>query len=193
MRTGLGAGREHWREVLTAGGATSVPRWTLDPGSAVGDHETPIPPGVAAALRLLAEQLRVPMSSVLLAAHAKVLSALSGEADVCTGYVAEPGGKPLPCRLSTESATWRDLIEHTARIDAQTLAFRDFPVDELRTELGILAPPFETVFDPTGTAGDLARDTVLQVDVSPGWRRCGCASGPGCWIPKAPDASSATT
>ncbi|WP_116201421.1 non-ribosomal peptide synthetase [Amycolatopsis circi] len=167
MRTGLGAGREHWREVLAAGGRTSIPRWTLDPGSAIGDHETPIPSGIAAALRLLAEQLRVPLNSVLLAAHAKVLAALSGETEVCTGYVAGPGGAPLPCRLSTESGTWRELIEHTAEIDAQTLAFRDFPVDELRAELGIVAPPFETVFDPTGTAGDLAGDTVLRLDVSP--------------------------
>ncbi|MCG3753038.1 MULTISPECIES: amino acid adenylation domain-containing protein [unclassified Amycolatopsis] len=167
MRTGLGAVREHWREVLTAGGRTGVPRWTLEAGSAIGDHETPVPRGLAAALRLLAEQLRVPLSSVLLAAHAKVLAALSGETEVCTGYVAEPGGAPLPCRLSTGSGTWRELIEHTAGIDAQTFAFRDFPVDELRAELGISAPPFETVFDPTGTDGDLAGDTVLRLDVSP--------------------------
>ncbi|WP_370936144.1 amino acid adenylation domain-containing protein [Amycolatopsis sp. cg13] len=167
MRTGLGAVREHWREVLTAGGRTSVPRWTLESGSAIGDHETPIPRGIATGLRLLAEQLRVPLSSVLLAAHAKVLAALSGEQQVCTGYVAGPGGTPLPCRLSTESGTWRELIEHTAEVDARTAAFRDFPVDELRTELGIVAPPFETVFDPTGTAGDLAGDTVLRLDVSP--------------------------
>ena len=167
MRTGLGAVREHWREVLAAGGRTSVPRWTLEAGTAIGDHEAPVPRGLAAALRLLADQLRVPLTSVLLAAHAKVLAALSGEAEVCTGYVAEPGGAPLPCRLSTEAETWRDLIEYTARIDAETREFRDFPIDELRAELGLAEPPFETVFDPTGTAGDLAADTVLRLDVSP--------------------------
>ncbi|WP_409463963.1 non-ribosomal peptide synthetase [Amycolatopsis sp. GA6-003] len=167
MRTGLGAVREHWREVLTAGGRTSVPRWTLEAGPGIGDHETPVPRGTAAALRLLAGQLRVPLSAVLLAAHAKVLAAVSGEAQVCTGYVAEPGGAPLPCRLSTESGTWRELIDHAAEIGATTAAFRDFPVDDLRAELGIMTPPFETVLDPTGAAGDLAADTVLRLDVSP--------------------------
>ncbi|WP_037356716.1 non-ribosomal peptide synthetase [Amycolatopsis orientalis] len=167
MRTGLGAVREHWREALTVGGRTSVPRWTLEAGSGIGDHETPVPRGSAAALRQLAGQLRVPLSSVLLAAHAKVLAALSGETEVCTGWVAEPGGAPLPCRLGTGAATWRELIEHAADIDARTRAFRDFPVAELRGELGVPAPPFETVLDPTGTAGDLDGDTVLRLDASP--------------------------
>ena len=33
--------------------------------------------------------MKLPLSSVLLAAHAKVLSALSGEQEVATGYVAD--------------------------------------------------------------------------------------------------------
>ncbi|MCA1676829.1 MAG: hypothetical protein LC799_33190, partial [Actinobacteria bacterium] len=41
--------------------------------------------------RRLADELAVPLSSVLLAAHAKVLAALSGEREVATGYVAADG------------------------------------------------------------------------------------------------------
>ncbi|MFF0149649.1 amino acid adenylation domain-containing protein [Amycolatopsis sulphurea] len=166
MTIGQGDDREHWRQVLTAGGRTIIPRWTLTPVAGVTERQAPIPVGVMATIRLLAEQLRVPLSSVLLAAHAKVLAALSSEHEVRTGYVTETGGLPLPCRLSTESASWRELIEHTGRIESQILAYQDFAIDDLRTELGITEPLFDTVFDPTGAVGPLAGGTVLRVGVS---------------------------
>jgi hypothetical protein len=31
-------GREFWRAVLLAGGATAIPRWTLDPAPGVAEH-----------------------------------------------------------------------------------------------------------------------------------------------------------
>src|SRR5215470_14471566 len=79
-------GREFWRSVLLAGGFTALPRWTLDPVAGVGEHEVRIPDELAAALHRLANELAAPLSSVLLTAHAKVLGALSGEGEVCTGY-----------------------------------------------------------------------------------------------------------
>src|SRR6266702_4610403 len=88
-------GREFWRGVLLAGGFTALPRWTLDPVSGVGEHEARIPDELMAALRRLANELAVPLSSMLLTAHAKVLGALSGEHEVCTGYASELGS-PLP-------------------------------------------------------------------------------------------------
>ena len=42
----------------------------------------------------------LPLSSLLLAAHAKVLAALAGEREVATGYVPAAGDRPLPCRLT---------------------------------------------------------------------------------------------
>src|SRR6266545_7694196 len=71
-------GREFWRGVLLAGGFTALPRWTLEPVPGVGEHTARIPDELVAALRRLADELAVSLSSVLLAAHAKVLSALSG-------------------------------------------------------------------------------------------------------------------
>src|SRR5918996_1067610 len=53
---------------------------------AIGEHEAAIPVALVSDLRRLARGLKAPLSSVLLAAHAKVLGALSGEPDVCTGY-----------------------------------------------------------------------------------------------------------
>ena len=142
------AQREFWREVLAAGGFTAIPRWTLDPVPGVIDREAAIPGDLVAALRALADELAVPLSSVLLAAHAKVLAALSGEREIVTGYVAVQGGQPLPCRLTTGPDSWRTVLADTHRVESQLLTHKDFPVGELRRELGLAEPSFETVFDP---------------------------------------------
>src|SRR5438034_974019 len=84
--TAAESGREFWRGVLLAGGFIALPRWTLEPVPGVGEHEARIPDELVAAVRRLADELAVPLSSVLLTAHAKVLGALSGEREVSTGY-----------------------------------------------------------------------------------------------------------
>src|SRR5437867_6805856 len=94
-------GREFWRGVLLAGGFTVLPRWTLDPVPGVGEHEARIPDELVTALRRLANELEMPLSSVLLTAHAKGLGALSGEREVSTGYAVD-GRPPLLCRMTTE-------------------------------------------------------------------------------------------
>src|SRR5437867_9209831 len=131
-------------------GFTVVPRWTLKPVPGVAEHEVRIPDELVAASRRLANDLAVPLSSVLLAAHAKVLGALSGEREVCTGY-AVAAGPPLPCRLSIEPDSWRALVLETHRAER---------------ELGPTGPPFETVFDPAADAdGEFRGDTVLWVGI----------------------------
>ncbi|MFE2088028.1 amino acid adenylation domain-containing protein [Streptomyces sp. NPDC059460] len=160
------ADREFWRAVLVAGEFTAIPRWTLNPMTGVGEHEATVPDDVVAALGRLTEDLAVPLDSVLLAAHAKVLAALSGEHEVATGYVTAEGSRPLPCRLTTEPHSWRTLLLDTHRVASDLLAHEDFPVDELRRELGLTEPSMETVFDPHGSGGELAGDTVLWVGFS---------------------------
>ena len=110
-RAGTSGGR-----VLVAGGSTADP--TVDLGS--GWQASPstwrrVPDEHVTALRRLAGEQAVPLSSVLLAAHAKVLAALSGEREVVTGYVAVAGGPPLPLRLTTEPRSWRALSAHAHR------------------------------------------------------------------------------
>jgi amino acid adenylation domain-containing protein len=163
MRTQTETDREFWRARLVAGEFTAVPRWSLDRAAGVASHESTIPDDLAAALRRLAEELGAPLGSVLLAAHAKVLAALSGEREVTTGYVAVAGSPPLPCRLTTGPEPWRALLLNIRQDESDLLAHRDFAVAELGRELGLPEPFFETVFDPTGEEGDLAADTVLWV------------------------------
>src|SRR6266436_3138609 len=157
-------GREFWRGVLLAGGFTALPRWTLEPVPGVGEHEARIPDELVTALRRLANELAVPFSSVLLTAHAKVLGELSGEREVSTGYAAMEGGSPLLCRMTTEPHSWRAMLLETNRAESELLSHKDFPVDDLRRELRLIKPLFETVFALTaGDGAELAEETVLRV------------------------------
>ena len=146
----LAADREFWRGVLLNGGFTAIPRWSVDPATGTAEHEAKIPDDLIATLRRLAAELEITATSVLLAAHAKVLAALSGERDVATGYVAQQGGRPLLCRLTTEPDSWRSLLLTTRQAESELLAHANFPVDDLRRELGLTEAFFETVLDPTG-------------------------------------------
>jgi amino acid adenylation domain-containing protein len=129
----------------------------------VGEHVARIPDELVAALHRLANELAVPLSSVLLAAHAKVLGALSGEREVCTGYT-KAIGPPLPLRMTLEPRSWREVLLDAARTEAELLAHRDFPVGDLRRELGLSEPPFETVFElDAGGGGEFPKHTVLRV------------------------------
>jgi amino acid adenylation domain-containing protein len=159
--------REYWLGALSAGGLTAIPRWTLNPTPAVAEYEATIPDDRVAALRRLADELGVPLGSVLLAAHGKVLAVLSGEREVTTGYVARDRGRPLPCVLSTEPDSWRTLLKETNRAESELLEHKDFPVDDLRRELGLSEPSFETVFDPADEGDVLSENTVLCVAISP--------------------------
>ena len=90
------AGREFWRGVLAPAGP---PRSRGGPSircRASAEHEAAIPGRPGRGIARLADELAVPLSSVLLAAHAKVLAALSGEREVVTGYVAAEGAGRCP-------------------------------------------------------------------------------------------------
>src|SRR5437660_2767252 len=101
-------------------GFTVILRWTLKPAPGVGEHEVRIPDELMAASRRLANDLAVPLSSVLLAAHAKVLGAFSGEREVCTGYAVEDG-PPLPIRMTRGSRSWREAGQDIALSESDLL------------------------------------------------------------------------
>jgi amino acid adenylation domain-containing protein len=126
---------------------TAIPRWTLHPVAGVAQHDATIPDDLVARLRRVADEVGVPLGSVLLAAHAKVLAALSAEREVVTGY----GARPVPVSLTTEPDSWRALLTETQRRKSE-------PDERGRS--------FETVFDPTGDDPDLADETVLRVGIA---------------------------
>ncbi|MDH3680151.1 MAG: amino acid adenylation domain-containing protein [Acidimicrobiia bacterium] len=158
------ANDNYWRGVLAAGGLTTVPRWTSAPVAGSAHYETVLPDDLAVGVHRLADQLGVTVGAVLLAAHAKVLAALSGDRDIVTGYVAEQRRHPLPCRLSTEPASWRAVVAEAHRAESELLLHSDYPVRDLERTLELDEPSFETMLDPCEEAPrELEAGTVLSV------------------------------
>ncbi len=160
------AEREFWGEVLLAGGLSTLPRWSSGPTSAVVEHEVVLGPRLVTGLRSVAAASAAPLSSVLLAGHARVLAALCGTDEVVTGYLAVGAEGPLPCRLHTGATTWAGLVAEAHRAETGVLTHRAYPVDSLRRELGVHGPLFESIFDPTGADGELPDGVVLWVGVA---------------------------
>src|SRR4051812_26205981 len=94
------------RPVDPAGTATRLPRWTLEPRPGVAGHEVVVPAAVSAGLR----RLGLPVGCTVLAAHGRVLAALTGEADVVAGWVPHPGEAPRALPLSMRAGSWRALV-----------------------------------------------------------------------------------
>ncbi|MEU4131836.1 non-ribosomal peptide synthetase, partial [Streptomyces wuyuanensis] len=161
-------GREFWRDALSAGGVTTIPRWTTTPAPGSADHETRIPDGLAQDLRRLAEELGTPVTSLVLAAHAHVLAVLSGESEAVTGYVPAPGARALPYRVATDVPSWRNLVADAHATVARLVLHRDFPVEDLRRQLAITGPVTEAEFDPFGADGEVGAGTVLRLVVVEG-------------------------
>ena len=131
---------------------TAVPRWTLGPVPGAAEHEARIPVELATALLRLASGT-VPLTALLLTAHAKVLGALAGEHEVCTGYAS--AGVTRPCRMTLARRTWREVLVGIARAESELLHRRDADP---------MAPSFETVFEPVARAGsELGEGIVLRV------------------------------
>ncbi|MDQ1035475.1 amino acid adenylation domain-containing protein [Streptomyces sp. V3I8] len=121
----------------------TIPRWAPDPVPGTAEYEVPLPDGLRTE------------PSALLAAHAKVLAALSGEREVVTGYVPAKGAAPLRSRLTVGAGPWRDLL---AQAD---LAVREAARTPVVREAGGGPVSFEAVLDPHG--GDVREDTALRV------------------------------
>ena len=145
-------GAEADRNAEPTDGFGRIPRWTMEPAAGVAEHRQAVPDDVTAAVRRLAGEIAVPLSTVVHAAHARVLGALTGEREVVTGYVAAEGEPPLPCPLEAEADTWRGLVLGVQRAES--------------AEHGLPEGSFETVFDPTGHGGDPADGAVLRIGVS---------------------------
>jgi len=157
--------REFWRGTLLAGAFTALPRWTRKPVDGVGEYRQTISNELAEALIRLADELAVPLSSVLLTAHAKVLGALSGECEVSTGYAME-GRSPLLYRMTTEPHSWRAMLLEAHRAERELLSHAEFPVEVLRHELDLTRPLFETVLHPSADDdAELTEDAVLSLSV----------------------------
>ena len=153
--TSSGDSREFWRAVVTAGGYAAIPHWSEQDSRDTAAYVLDVPMETAAAVRGLADELSVPVGAVLLAAHAKVIAALTGETEVVTGIL-----RSLPCRITVSDGTWRELVTDAARIGTLVARHSAYDVEALRRELGLTTPAFETSLNAENTP-----DVVLSVSV----------------------------
>ena len=156
--------RKYWHDVFSDGGEHgTIPRWTLNPSSQVFDYEEKIPIDVIAGLQSLAKESSLSLETLLLTSHAKVLAALSGEANVTTGYMIASGAGALPCRLSVESASWREMARVAHERLSDFLLHSEFPIEELAQEVNVSEQAFETIFCPSDKLGPLIENAVLSI------------------------------
>ncbi|MCX2968938.1 MULTISPECIES: non-ribosomal peptide synthetase, partial [Streptomyces] len=140
-----------------------------------------VPVSLLNGLEAFATRVGVPFKSVVLAAHLKVLSLVSGRADVVTGLTAngrleESDGtevrglflNTLPFRLTLPEGSWADLARAVFRRERDMLPHRRYPMAALRRSLGG-GPLFETnvTYNDFAQYGALAETGSLRTG-SPG-------------------------
>ncbi|HEX8116644.1 MAG TPA: condensation domain-containing protein, partial [Pyrinomonadaceae bacterium] len=144
---------EFWMRKLEDSTVLRLPRWR-EPVAEGGQshpflHEVRLSEEVSDGLRRLARLAGVPVKSVLLAAHLRVLRLLGGPADVLTGVVAncrleESDGEralglflnTLPLRQTLSGGSWLDLVRETFAAEREMMPHRWFPLAEMQRRLG---------------------------------------------------------
>ena len=151
-----------WAERLADSAIIQLPRWQAAAPEAAASMVTQtfiLPAETAENLTQLARQAGVPLKSVLLAAHLRLMVLLSGQHDVVTGLVAN--GRPettdgervlglflnsIPFRLALPGGTWLELAQATFAAEQELLPFRRFPLPDIQ-QLHGGQPLFETLFN----------------------------------------------
>ena len=154
---------QFWLQKLKGATKTILPRWR-DRRSQIPENqivEVPIASEISEQLKTLAKSAAVPIKSVLLVAHLKVLSLLSNQTDIITGLSSN--GRPeqtdgdkvlglflntLPFRQQLSGGTWLDLVQQTFKLEQDLLSHRWYPMTQIQKDLGGLNL-FETSFNFT--------------------------------------------
>lgn len=110
-------------------------------------------------IHALADELQVPVRTVLLSAHMRVMSVLSGQKDVVTGLIShtrpiERDGErilglflnTLPFRQKLKPGSWHELIRETYASELSVTPHRAYPYAQLFVDNGRV-PLYESVFD----------------------------------------------
>ncbi|MEV4400531.1 AMP-binding protein, partial [Nonomuraea sp. NPDC049607] len=140
---------EFWRDAVAEAPEGRLPRM---PGYPTGGPRkvevlaTALPGDLAKALAEEAAAARVPLRSVLLAAHARVMALLTGDPDVLTGMLthsrpeSEAGDEVLGLFLNTVPLRVRadapDLVQRVFQAEVAALPYRHFPLFEIQRASG---------------------------------------------------------
>ncbi len=146
------AAREYFARLLEGAPSEQLPRQKAVSTGVV--HESIVLQGFAPLSRQLLElarELGVPVQTVLLAGHFKVLSTLSGQTKAlsCVTHNGRPetaGAErslglylnSLPQAIELGSGSWRDLINEVARLNAASMSYRGYPLSQIQQETGLV-------------------------------------------------------
>jgi len=170
--------RGYWNRRLADATATHiVHRRTAAEALEVRRLAVPISQESSERLKNAARGVGISLKALLLAAHMKVVSALSGQVEVFTGLLIN--GRPeikdgeqligaflntVPLRMSLESGTWIDLARRAQEAETELLPFRRHPIQELQRLHGA-ERLFDTIFNYTHfhVMGGLAKIPGMEV------------------------------
>ncbi len=153
---------EFWRGRLDQAPSGLLAAWLRpaqgEPGEALEQQLIVVASSVVEGLRALADGTRVPLRSVLLAAHLRVISELTGNPFVLTGCVTHgrPEGQDgdralglflntIPFCLALDGGSWRDLVGQVYAADLALRPHRHYPMAHMRRWRR--EPLFETGFN----------------------------------------------
>jgi amino acid adenylation domain-containing protein len=152
--------RAFWVDYLAGHGNPGLPVMEEDRGlDGQSKVHVPIPASQRSALLSVANRLHVPLRTVLLAVHLRIMALMSGQWDVVTGLVThtrpeQPDGEKvlglflntLPFRQILRAGTWAELIQDTFANELRVLPYRRYPYVEMYLE-NHRAPPYEAAFN----------------------------------------------
>jgi len=156
--------RDYWNRMLAGATATHIVHRRMAPPAEaleVRRFAVPISQEDSERLKKAARGASVSLKALLLAAHMKVVSALSGQAEVFTGLLIN--GRPeikdgeqligaflntVPFRMGLESGRWTGLAQRAQEAENRLLPFRRYPIQELQRLHGA-ERLFDTIFNYT--------------------------------------------
>jgi amino acid adenylation domain-containing protein len=145
--------RSFWREKLAGSVVSTIPTLPGIDGASAAQQlravEVSISHETSEGLKALAQSTGVPLKTVLLAAHLRVMNLLSAQQDVLTGVISH--GRPedadgervaglflntLPFRQKLTGGTWAELVEETFETELEMLPHRRYPLAQIQNEHG---------------------------------------------------------
>lgn len=141
--------RSWWEQQLAEVNVLRMPWQQTARGIRTKALHVPIEQELSEKLKALAQRHEVPIKTVLLAAHLRVISLVGGQRDVVTGLVVN--GRPevkhgdrvvglflntVPLRTCLEGGRWSDLIRQAFMAEQGLLPYRRFPLQELQSMTG---------------------------------------------------------
>jgi len=150
--------REYWTQIVASAPSSSLPRRGDMDIPRRARQTLPLDANLGEELRRLAHSLRLPLKSVLLAAHLEIVKQLTGRSDVMTGLITngrieERDGhrvvglflNTIPLRVESGWETWAELAGALFAAEQQAWPYRRFPFAQIVALAGRM--PVDTAFN----------------------------------------------